>query len=259
MAKDKLPADNPTSGLFDLAEHMSDNYAKVKHLKYYAYVFVGITIFFLIIISLLLLAEGNVGMFIIFMALVICGIMMLRLVAFTIHFLDDFDTNFRAIKLVREIDPLPKMPEGETSLERLEKYLKNDDPLLADQLKNGIEIKPDLRVGDTSWSLAFIRQGSMFGPESYLMLVREVKGEPKLGNFILLEKNLETVANKFMFPNRTIILCKAPKNYDGISDDLYSYLTEKAHYIVQSGKKQPIKLQLFVENEGRYEIIPLLP
>jgi hypothetical protein len=259
MAKDKLPADNPTSGLFDLAEHMSDNYAKVKHLKYYAYIFVGITILFLIIISLLLLAEGNVGLFIIFIALVICGLMMLRLVAFTIHFLDDFDTNFRAIKLVREIDPLPKIPEGDTSLERLEKYLKNDDPLLADQLKNDIEIKPDFRVNDTSWSLAFIRQGRMFGPESYLMLVRKVKGEPKLGNFILLEKNLETVSNQFMFPNRTIILCKAPKKYDGISDDLYSYLTEKTHYIVKSGKKQPIKLQLFVENEGRYEIIPLLP
>lgn len=259
MAKDKLPADNPTSGLFDLAEHMSDNYAKIKHLKYYAYVFVGITILFLVIISLLLLAEGNVGLFIIFMALVICGIMMLRLVAFTIHFLDDFDTNFRAIKLVRDIDPLPKIPKGKTRLERIETYLKNDDPLLADQLKNGIEIKRNYRVGDTSWSLGFFRKGQMFGPESYLLLVREVEGEPKLGNFILLEKNLETVSTEFMFPNRTIILCKAPKKYDGISDDLYSYLTEKTHYIVKSGKKQAIKLQLFVEHEGRYEIIPLLP
>jgi hypothetical protein len=259
MPKDKLPADNPTSGLFDLAEHMSDNYSKVKHLKYYAYVFVGITLLFLIILSILLLAEGNVGLFIIFLALVICGVMMLRLVAFTIHFLDDFDTNFRAIKLVRDIDPLPKIPQGETGLDRIEKYLKHDDPLLVDQQKDGFEVKHNYRIRDTSWPLVFIRQGRLFGPENYLMLVREIKGEPKLGNFILLEKNLETVANEFMFPDRTIILCKAPKKYDGISDDLYSYLTEKSHYIVKNGKKQSIKLQLFVEQEGRYEIIPLLP
>ena len=77
MATDKLPADNPASGLFDLAEHMSDNYRKVKYLKYYAYIFVGITLLLLVIIALLLVAEGNIGIFIMFLALIICGVMII--------------------------------------------------------------------------------------------------------------------------------------------------------------------------------------
>jgi hypothetical protein len=67
------------------------------------------------------------------------------------------------------------------------------------------------------------------------------------------------VINHFMPPNRMIILCRATIKYDGISDDLYSYLTEKSHFILKNGKKMHYKLQLFVETGGRYEIIPLIP
>ena len=43
MKKKLPPSDNPTSAIFDLAEHMSDNYNKVIYLKYYAFIFIGIT------------------------------------------------------------------------------------------------------------------------------------------------------------------------------------------------------------------------
>ena len=71
MVKDQIPADNPTIGLFDLAEQMSDNYHKIQYIKYYAYVFVGITLLLLIILGLLLLAQGNFALGIIFFALTI--------------------------------------------------------------------------------------------------------------------------------------------------------------------------------------------
>jgi hypothetical protein len=259
MPKDKLPADNPTSALFDLAEHMSDNYHKIIYIKYYAYLFIGITIILLIILSLFLLAEGNFAFLIIFIALLISGIMLLRLVIFTKNFLNDFDKNFRAIKLVRDIDPIPKVPDGRTQLERFEIYLKNYDPSVSTELKDGVDINKNIALGKSKWSLAMFRRARSFGPTGYLLLTKIIKGEPKLGDFIKLEKKLETVAKEFMLPDRMIILYRAPKNYNGISDDLYSYLTEKNHFILKGGKQIPLKLQLFVEHAGRYEIIPLLP
>jgi hypothetical protein len=259
MSKEKLPADNPTIALFDLAEHMSNNYHKILYIKTYAYLFIGITLILLILLSFTLLGEGNIAFFIIFIALIISGIMLLRLIVFTKDFLNDFDTNFRAIKMVRDIDPLPKVPRGASQVERFEVYLKNYDPSVAAELKNGLDIKRNMKVGNSTWSIVMSRRARTFGPQNYLLLARVIKGKPKLADFLKLEKDLDIVTQQLMIPTRTIILAEGPKNYNGISDDLYSYLTEKSHYILRNGKKIPLRLQLFVEHNGRYEIIPLLP
>jgi hypothetical protein len=259
MMKDRLPADNPTSAIFDLAEQMASNYNKIRYLKYYAYAFVGITLIFLIILSIYSLVVGNVALFIILVALIIAGLMLLRLVIFTKNFLEDFDKNFRAINQVREIDPLPKVPHGNTPLDRIEVYLKHHDPAISRELKLGVEMTKEFRLGNTTWDLAVHRKSRTLGPEGHLTLIRYEKGKLKMKHFINLEKDLEAFAPGNLIPERVIILHKAPANYDGISDDLYSYLTEKSHYILKNGKKYLVKLQLFVESAGRYEIIPLIP
>ena len=259
MTKDRAPADNPTSALFDLAEHMANNYHKILYIKYYAYIFIGITILLLVLLSFYLFTQGNFAFLVILIALVICGFMLLRLILFTKNFLDDFDTNFRAIKLVRDIDPLPSIPTGKTRVERLEKYLKTSDPAILLEIKDGLEFKRNFNIGNKFWSLVIFRKPKSFGSKGYLLLVSSFKGEPKLGDCISLEKELATVAKQLLMPDRVIILYHAPANYDGISDDLYAYLTEKNHYIYHGGKNKAFKLQLFVEHAGKYEIIPILP
>jgi hypothetical protein len=259
MTKDRLPADNPTSAIFDLADQMANNYNKIRYLKYYAYVFVGITLIFLIILSIYSLAVGNVALFIILLALIIAGLMLLRLVIFTKNFLEDFDKNFRAIKQVRDIDPLPKVPRGKTPLKRLEAHLINHDPAISREIRLGVEMAKGFRLGNTLWDLAVHRKARTLGPEGHLTLIRYEKGKLKMKQFINLERDLEAFIVGNLLPERVIFLHKAPTNYDGISDDLYSYLTEKSHYILKNGRKHLVKLQLFVETAGRYEIIPLIP
>jgi len=259
MIKDRLPADNPTSAIFDLADQMASNYNKIRYLKYYAYVFVGITLIFLIILSIYFLVIGNIAFFIILIALIIAGLMLLRLVIFTKNFLEDFDKNFRAIKQVREIDPLPKVPHGKTPLDRLEIYLKHHDPAISRELKLGVEMIKNFKLGTTTWDLAVHRKARTLGPQGHLTLIKYEKAKLKMKQFINLEKDLESFAVGNHLPERVIILHNAPDNYDGISDDLYSYLTEKSHYILKNGRKYLVKLQLFVESSGRYEIIPLIP
>ena len=222
MMKDRLPADNPTSAIFDLADQMASNYDKIRYLKYYAYVFVGITLLFLIILSIYSLVVGNVALFIILIALIIAGLMLLRLVIFTKNFLEDFDKNFRAIKQVRDIDPLPKVPRGKTPLDRLEAHLKNHDPAISRELRLGVELAKGFRLGTTSWDLAVHRKARTLGPEGHLTLIRYEKGKLKMKQFINLERDLEAFTVGNLLPERVIFLHKAPDNYDGISDDLYS-------------------------------------
>ncbi len=257
--KGSAPSDNPASAMFDLADQMVDNYSKIKYIKYYAYIFITISLILLFLLSIYIISEGNVAFFIILLALIISGIMLLRLIIFTKNFLDDFDKNFNAIKMVRDIDPLPKVPIGRTSIKRFENYLKNQDPTVTREIKLGLEIIKNFKLEKTKWDLAVLRRPRSFGPRGHLTLIKREKGKLQMKQFIDLEKELETLAKEALFPERIIILNKAPDNYDGISDDLYSYLTEKSHYIIRNGRKQMIKLQLFVETHGRYEIIPLIP
>ncbi len=259
MSKERLPADNPTSALFDLAEQMAENYRKISYLKYYAYLFVGFGIILLVILLIASLASQNIAGVIITLAIIIACIMFLRLVIFTIHFLDDFYSNFEAIKLVRDIDPIPKLPVGSSPIERLEAYLKNQDPIIAREMRLGLDIQKELELGGKKWSMVISRRAKSFKHPGFLTLVRKLPAEPTMANFIQLEKDLELVNKQFIHPNRVIVLCKALANYDGISDDLYSYLTEKSHFILYNGKKMFYKLQLFMETSGRYEIIPLIP
>ena len=258
-SKERIPADNPTTAVFDLAEHMADNYYKVIYIKYYAYIFIGITLFLLIILTFSFMAQGNIALVIIMLAVIISGLMLLRVIIFTKNFLDDFNTNFQAIQQVRDIDPLPKVPHGKTALARLESYLKTDDPAISRELKLGLELHQNFSLRNTTWDLGAQRLPQTFGPKGSLTLVRLEKGTLKMKNFIKLETDLESLAGEPLLPERVILLNRASDKYDGISDDLYSYLTEKNHYILKNGKKHQVKLQLFVEHSGRYEIIPLLP
>jgi hypothetical protein len=259
MSSEKLPADNPTSALFDLAEEMAENYRKISYLKYYAYIFILVSIILLVVLLAASMASQNFAGVIITFAIIISGIMLLRLVIFTIQFLDDFYSNFEAIKLVREIDPLPKLATGKTPVDRLEAYLKNNDPIISRELKTGFELQKNYAAGGTKWSLALFRKPKFMGPKGFLILANKITTLPKLSDFIKLEADLEAVMNQFMVPDRVIILCQASAKYDGISDDLYSYLTDKSHFLLKNGKKLQYKLQLFVETAGRYEIIPLIP
>jgi hypothetical protein len=258
MSSKRPPAESPTTALFDLAERMADNYNKIKYLKYYAYAFIGVSLLILLAVAIAFFASGNpTGILI--LAVIICGLMLLRLVLFTIHFLDDFDTNFQAIRMIRMADPLPKIPSGKNARARLEAYLRTTDPAVVKELKNKANLTKNFTIANTKWQLAIVRQSVFMGPDEHLTLVHISKTVPKMPDLIKLEKDLETVARSYIPPKRAIILCKAPGAYNGLSDDLYSYLTEKEHYIHNGKMKHRVMLQVFVEYKGRYEIIPLLP
>ncbi len=259
MAEAPPPADNPTTALFDLAEMMSDNYRRLRHINLFAYFFIGITLLLLLVVTLALAIEGNVGIALIGVALILSGLVLLRLILFTKRFLEDFNQNFDAIRLVRDLDPIPPVPEGRTALARLERYLKETDPSVRLEMEDGAEIVKDRKLGDGEWPLVVIRRSRPFRPPAHLTLVRRGKRIPAMVDFIGIEKDLESVARAEFPPDRAILLYKAPDDYDGISDDLYTFLTGKEHTVISGGKKHRVRLQIFIEHKGRYEIIPLLP
>ncbi len=258
MAEKRTPADNPASALFDLADEMSANYEKIRYIKYYAYLFVGLTLLLLLVLFISTLAQGNTAGAAISLALIICGLILLRLVVFTKNFLDDFHTNFKVISRVREIDPLPKVPEGKNLVERFERYLRKGDPVIKEQLGKGAEVIRGMNYGGMSWPLAAVRRPKFLGPGKYLALVWKGGGKPSMADLVRVQKAAAHPGSDFP-PDQIILLYRAPGTYDGLSDDLYTYLTEKVHTIPAGGKESQLKLQVVVECDRRYEIIPLLP
>ena len=83
MAEERIPAENPTQALFDLAGEMADNYHKIRYIKIYAYLFLGFTLLGLFLLIIAVTAEGNYALALIFAALLVSGAVLLRLLIFT--------------------------------------------------------------------------------------------------------------------------------------------------------------------------------
>ncbi len=260
MKENRPPAENPTTALYDLAQEMADNYYKVRYVKAYAYAFLGIILFILVVLFVAFLSDGNLALGIISLALFISGLMLLRVILFMREFLGHFDKNFRAIRLVYEADPLPPVPDGKSPAGRLRTYLSEHDPESSREVERDATSCLGYVYGGSKWDVAVHRPKKFLGKPPYMALATLGKGDPNLKDFIELEKKLEkAITGGGWPPNRAIIAYRAPKEYDGVSEDLYSYLTEKEHFVLQKGKKVRLRIQLFVETGGKYEIIPVLP
>lgn len=260
MKGDLPPADNPTTALFDLAQEMADNYYKIRFVKQYAYVFLGVLLLFLGVLVFYFFLSDNLALAIISLALFISTLMLFRLIMFIKYFLDHFDRNFRAIRMVTEVDPLPALPGGKSPRERMKRYLEEKDPECSRELGRGAKAVMGYRLGGDRWDVGIHRPGKLFSKPGYLVLAAMMEGEPCLKDFLELEKRMERALNAAGHPpDRAIMAYRAAGDYDGVSEDLYAYLTEKEHFLVQKGKKVRLRIQLFVETGGRYEIIPLLP
>ncbi len=259
MAEERIPAENPTQALFDLAGEMADNYHKIRYIKIYAYLFLGFTLLGLFLLIIAVTAEGNYALALIFAALLVSGAVLLRLLIFTKNFLDHFDKNFRAIRKVYDTDPMPQIPKGRNLIDRIGSYLRDADPETSYVVKKEGRLLKDFNSGNVTWPLAVRRIKKFFGRDSYLLLVDRKSEVPSMKDLVVLEKKIEETVKKGAVPDRIICVCKSGRDYDGITDDLYVYLTEKEHRISVSGKSKRIKMQLFLEVGDRYEIIPLLP
>ncbi|UCH89185.1 MAG: hypothetical protein JSV49_00620 [Thermoplasmata archaeon] len=265
--------ENPLSAIFDLADDVSVHSRYVKGMVWYAIIFMIFWMFFNLILVLQTLNQGNLGLFTLLLGILISGFLAIWLIMRTHIFFKYFTHRYTGIKTVRDSEQPVPIPKGATVEDRYLKYLQKTHPPLEKLLKRtpGVLKRPasltdksgnryefDIYLSlppSTSWKL--FRMG---GP-GYGLFIKRNKGKPKLADILDLKKSVQNIAEAHdIVPSRVVLLNKFPGHYNGLSDDLYSFLVREEFKINLRGKTFYPVIQVVGETaEGYYDFTPLVP
>ena len=114
MKSDARAVENPISAIFDLSEKVAKQAPVIKSMVRYASAFIIVWLIVSFFLILALLAQGIVFMFLIMLALFVVGFVALILLRRMNRFFRYYAARHRAIKAVRDMDPMVYVPRGKT-------------------------------------------------------------------------------------------------------------------------------------------------
>ncbi|MFQ6059983.1 MAG: hypothetical protein ACE5KV_01635 [Thermoplasmata archaeon] len=265
--KDVRAIENPISAIFDLAEDVDRQAPKVRKSVGYATVFIVIWLIinFLVMIVFLFI---NLILFILFMALFIVGILAVKWLRELGSFFSYYVIRHRAIKSLREEDPIVYIPKGEDSVHRLLTYLASKNPHVQEAMRrpglfrtqailrgrSGVLYSFDgyLRVNSSlAWRLFGL------GYPGYSLFIKRYEHPPRLLEMQSLKNAVEDIANTGPVPPCRVIAVWMAKGDEGIEDDVYSFVTNEVIRFSHLGNKFSCTLEIITESEdGTYDFIP---
>jgi hypothetical protein len=241
--------ENPLSAIFDLA------------------------VFFNVLLVIQTLATGNIVPFFILLGLMISGLLAIWLILRTHMFFKYFTHRYIGIKTVRESEQPVKIPGGATVDERFLNYLKTTHPPLVKLMKRTPKaLKRNVNLSDKtggrfqfdiflSVPQSFSWKMFKMGEPGYGLFIKQFKGKPKMKDILDLKTAVKNISEaQDIVPSRIVLLCKFPKSYSGLSEDLYSFLTREEFKLDLKGKTYYPVIQIVGETaEGYYDFTPLVP
>ncbi|MCI4335744.1 MAG: hypothetical protein L3K17_00900 [Thermoplasmata archaeon] len=156
--------EDPISAIFDLSDRVAAMAPTMRRM--YRYTATVVVLFLLIMVILLFvgLADNLVFALMALIALVFGGIA-LSLLRETDRFYASYLGRHRAIKLIQDADPAPKIPAGRTPVERLARYLGQSSA----RIKSFLDARPEAlryrvtlpaKGGDQPFDLVILSPGS---------------------------------------------------------------------------------------------------
>jgi len=119
--------EDPVSAIFDLADHAAGMAPTVRRMYRYTASIVVIWIVLMAFVTIGTLGGAPWLAILSFIGLV-AGVIALGLLRQTDRFFGSFVQRHRSIRLIRDADPVVKIPEGRTPIERLARYLSASNP-----------------------------------------------------------------------------------------------------------------------------------
>ncbi|MCI4319147.1 MAG: hypothetical protein L3K23_03310 [Thermoplasmata archaeon] len=124
---DPSGVEDPISAIFDLADRAAEMAPTVRRMYRYTASIVVVWIVLTAFVTLVTIGSTPLLAVLSFFGLV-AGVIALSLLRRTDRFFGSFVQRHRSIRLVRDADPVVKIPEGRTPVERLGRYLVQSSP-----------------------------------------------------------------------------------------------------------------------------------
>jgi hypothetical protein len=260
-------AEDPIGAIFDLSDRTAQMAPTIRRM--YRYTATVVVVYLLIMAFLLLdsLAHDIIlaGLAIVALAF---GVIALSLLRETDRFFRTFSQRHRAIRLFRDADPAPKVPEGRTPAERLARYLTQSNARIEELLREDpsalrlrVELPGDRRK--VYFDLAIVAGGSGgyralgWGRAGFSVLARLGPDAPTPADLEGFERDVAEVAPHLEgLPVRAILLRAHPQP---LSDAAYDYAVGHPVRVRRGFTEGRCSLEIVSENpDGTYDFVPFV-
>jgi hypothetical protein len=257
--------EDPISAIFDLSDRVAEMAPTVRRMYRYTATIVVLWILLMIVVVLVTLGSsfpiavlGVVGL--------VVGILGLGLLRETDRFFRAFVLRHRTIRLVRDAEPVARIPEGRTPVERITRYLAGSNPTVERQLRqdpSSLRYRVELPAGGRNipFDLVLVRPGSFGyrvfggGDPGFAVLVRVDGGTGVLDSLRQLEADVSAVAPRLPGAPARVILLRT--RTDPLPQDAYDYALGHPLEIRRGIGHYRTSLEVVTENaDGTYDFVP---
>ena len=257
--------EDPIAAAFDLSDRAAQMEPTIRRM--YRYTATVLVLYLLIMVVLFLLALGR-DPFLALLALgaIAVGVIALSLVRETDRFFRSFAQRHRVIRLFRDAEPAPKIPEGRTPVERLARYLATSNATLERWVREhpeSLRFRVALPGGlaRAPFDLVLTRPGSWsyrtfgLGYGGFTVLARVGPDAPTLYDLESFAAEVTAVAPALAgLPLRAILLRQHPVP---LIEPAYDFAVGHPIPVRRGATVGRCTLEVIGENpDGTYELIP---
>ncbi|MDE1819891.1 MAG: hypothetical protein KGJ23_04695 [Euryarchaeota archaeon] len=259
--------EDPISAIFDLSDRVAAM-APTARRMYWANMVIALFWTFLTLIVLVTGLRTNAVLALIGFLGFGLGLFALYLLRETDRFFRGFVARHRTIRLVRDAEPIVKIPEGRTPIERLAHHFSTSNEKVGEALREnpdrlryqkswpvkGRDVKFDLAIakpGGFRWGLT----GG--GNPGFVLLARVGPETVQLSDLQQMEVDLRAIAGRL--PGRVARCVLLRPKGTPLSHEVYEYATGHPSVLRKGLHSYRVSTEIVTENpDGTYEFVPVV-
>jgi hypothetical protein len=229
-------------------------------------------IFLAVVMTLLtvILLNANILIGALLTGLFVLGIVVLNLNSELKEFFEYYLIRHRAIKSVRDEDPVVYVPKGESAVDRLMSYLSFKNPQVRELQRRADYVqKPAILKGGSGVLYNFdcyVKSSASalwrtlgIGNPGYALYIKNFEVKPRLKDLQALKTAVEDISMESKIPASRVIGLWRSSEDETIDDDLYEFLTGKIIEFRFRGNSFHTTMELITEKpDGTYDFIPFI-
>jgi hypothetical protein len=257
--------EDPISAIFDLSDRVAQLAPTVRRMYRYTATILVLWILIMAFVTLVSIG-GNLTVAILSGLALIAGVIALSLLRETDGFFRTFVMRHRAIRLLREADPVVHVPAGRTPVERLARYLSQTNPAIESLLKEHPEALR-YRTEFTShgkpvaFELIIERAGGFlwrllgWGDSGFAVLARVGPEAPTTADLARLAADAQSVASQLSAPPVRLILLRT--GAVPLPEDVYEWAVGRPAFLSRGFARYRVSTEIVTEGPGgTYEFVP---
>ncbi|MCI4352611.1 MAG: hypothetical protein L3K14_04405 [Thermoplasmata archaeon] len=257
--------EDPISAIFDLSDRVADMVPVVRRMYRYTATILVIWVVLMAFVALLTFGANPYVSVLAALGLV-AGAIGLSLLRRTDRFFRTFAQRHRSIRLLRDADPVVRIPEGRTPVERFARYLALSNPRVESLLSDApSSARYRASLGAHGRTVPFdlvIEQRSSgsarwfgVGDPGFAILARLGSATPTVGDLMQLESDTQAAALGLAAAPARIILLRTTGG--PLAEEVYDYAVGHPVFVRWGTRRVRLNLEIISENaDGTYDFVP---